>query len=54
MIFDKKNGPKYAYNFYQQETGELMVSTIPIGKLPKIKMTLPKIKIKENFELKFS
>lgn len=54
MNFEEKNEPKYSYNFYQHDANIQIAATAPIGKLPKIKMTLPKIKIKENLELKFA
>ena len=47
MNLEKTKELKYFYNFYQPE-----FVTSPIGKLPKIKLNLPKMDILENFEIK--
>lgn len=53
MNFEEKNEPRYSYNYYQRKENDFCFCTPIIGKLPKIRMTLPKISIIENMELSF-
>lgn len=53
MNFEEKIEPRYSYNYYQHKENDFCFCTPIIGKLPKIRMTLPKISIIENMELSF-
>lgn len=53
MNFEEKIEPRYSYNYYHRNDNDFCFCTQIIGKLPKIKMTLPKISIIENGELSF-
>ncbi len=51
--FEEKRQQNYPYDYNISERVS-NIATMPIGKLPKIKLTLPKISIAENFELKIA
>ncbi len=53
MKFNEEKQIKYPYD-YCISKNDFIAVTQPIGKLPKIKLTLPKISICENLELKIN
>ncbi len=53
MNFEEKKNCNYPYD-YQISGKDFVAVTQTIGKLPKIKLALPKISIAENFELKIA
>ena len=53
MKFNEEKQIKYPYDYRVNEK-DFNTVTQPIGKLPKIKLTLPKISIAENLELKIN
>lgn len=44
---------KYSYSYLQKEDNKFFCTDTIIGKLPKIKMTLPKLNLAENLNLAF-
>ena len=53
MKFREEKQVQYPYD-YRINENDFSLSSQPIGKLPKIKLTLPKISISENIELKIA
>lgn len=53
MNFEEKKNCRYPYD-YTISNKNLTTVSQPIGKLPKIKLVLPKISIAENLEIKIA
>ena len=54
MQIEEKKQNIYPYDFNRICNPEFISCTQTVGKLPKIRLALPKISIVENFELKIA
>lgn len=53
MITEEKKQISYPYDYTKNIHNNFVTVSQTIGKLPKIKLVLPKISIVENIDLKF-
>lgn len=53
MITQEKDAVKYSYSYFEENETVKNCTDFIIGKLPKIKMSLPKLTLVDNLSLSF-